>query len=92
MDCMKNSKEVEPEGDLELQRTNSEIKVWRSCCFGDVNKQAMVFFTQIIVLAGFLTFCCAQLVRLESCEAQTLYSSMITLTLGIICPNPRMKR
>ena len=92
MDCMKNSKEVDPEGDHELQRTNSEIKVWRSCCFGDVNKQAMVFFTQIFVLSGFLTFCCAQLVRLESCEAQTLYSSMITLTLGIICPNPRMKR
>lgn len=87
-----NNKEIEPEEKLELKRVNSEIKVWRSCCFGDVNKDAMVFFTQIIILASFLSFCCIQLVRLDTCEAQTLYSSLITLTLGIICPNPRMKK
>ena len=92
MDCMKNNNEVDPEGDIELQRTNSEIKVWRSCCFGDVNKEAMVFFTQVIILFCFLCFCCFQLIAVENCEGQQLYSSLVTLVLGILCPSPRIKR
>ena len=78
--------------DLELQRVNSEVRVWRSCCFGDVNKDAMVFFTQISILFSFMSFCCYQLVSLENCEAQQLYTSLITLCLGILCPAPKMRK
>jgi len=84
----------EQKEDLELQRvdTPNEDVRWRSCCFGDVNKEAMVFFTQIIILFSFLAFCCGQLIRIETCEGQQLYSSLITLVLGILCPSPRIKR
>jgi hypothetical protein len=84
----------EEQNDLELQRVdtpNSDVR-WRSCCFGDVNKEAMVFFTQVIILFCFLIFCCFQLVKVESCEGQQLYSSLVTLVLGILCPSPRIKR
>jgi hypothetical protein len=88
-----NNQEEKKE-DLELQRidTPEEKKVWRSCCFGEINKDAMVFFTQVIILFSFLIFCCGQLVRVDSCEGQQLYSSLITLVLGILCPSPRIKR
>lgn len=78
--------------DLELQRVNSEVRVWRSCCFGDVNKDAMVFFTQISILFSFMSFCCYQLISLKNCEAQQLYTSLITLCLGILCPSPKMRK
>ena len=89
MICPDNEDEMR---DLELQRVNSEIRVWRSCCFGDVNKDAMVFFTQISILFSFMSFCCYQLVSLEDCEAQQLYTSLITLCLGILCPSPKMRK
>ena len=84
----------EEQTDLELQRTdtpNNDVR-WRSCCFGDVNKEAMVFFTQVIILFCFLCFCCFQLIAVENCEGQQLYSSLVTLVLGILCPSPRIKR
>lgn len=86
---------VEEQNDLELQRVDTppeERKVWRSCCFGEVNKEAMVFFSQVIILFSFLSFCCAQLIRVDSCEGQQLYSSLITLVLGILCPSPTIRR
>lgn len=84
----------EQKDDLELQRVDTPIDVvkWRSCCFGDVNKEAMMFFTQVIILFCFLCFCCFQLINVQSCEGQQLYSSLVTLVLGILCPSPRIKR
>lgn len=86
--------EEEKLDDIDLERVNTpndDVR-WRSCCFGDVNKEAMVFFTQIIILFCFLCFCCFQLIAVDSCEGQQLYSSLVTLVLGILCPSPRIKR
>lgn len=81
---------IKPIEELELERQNTPER-WRSCCFGDINKNAMVFFTQVVVLFFFLCFCCSQLIRLETCESQQLYTSLVTLVLGILCPNPKIK-
>jgi len=92
MFCHKIIVEPEEKTDLELQRVNSEIRVWKSCCFGEINRDALMFFTQISILFCFMTFCCYQLVALDNCEAQQLYTSLITLCIGVLCPNPRMRK
>ena len=78
---------------LERMNTpNSDRQIrWKSCCLY-ADKDAIMYFSQIFVLFCFLSFCCLQLVRLESCEGQQLYSSLVTLCLGILCPNPRIKK
>lgn len=90
----------EQNNDMELQATNlervntpnSETNVrWKSCCFY-ADRDAIVYFSQIFILFSFLSFCCLQLVRIPTCESQQLYSSLVTLVLGILCPNPRIKK
>ena len=76
--------EVRPDDDDEARR-------WNSCCF-KLHPQATVFFSQFSMALIVIIFCCYQLVRLDNCEAQSLYSGIITLILGIYCPSPKMRK
>jgi len=64
---------------------------WRSCCL-TVDKRAVVFFSQLSISVIAMLFCCFQLIKLEDCEAQSLYSGILTLVLGIWFPAPRMTK
>jgi hypothetical protein len=64
---------------------------WKSCCL-TVDKRAVLFFSQLSISILVILFCCFQLIRLENCEAQSLYSGILTLILGVWCPSPKMTK
>ena len=61
---------------------------WKSCCI-ILDKRAVVFFTQIIIMASCMGFCIVQLSRLSDCTSQQTYIGLLTLLIGIMLPNPK---
>ena len=64
---------------------------WDSCCF-KMDKRATMFFSQLAISALTMGFCIYQLVHLDNCEAQSLYSSILTLVLGVYLPSPKLNK
>ena len=73
------------------ENTNNENDIWRSCCI-KADKQAVVYITTMTILSGIITFCCIQLTRLEDCNSQSTYISLLSATVGLIVPSPMMNR
>ena len=63
--------------------------MWTSCCF-KCDKHAVSFFSQLTVSLIVLIFCIYQRTCQGSCEAQALYSGMLTLVLGTWLPQPQV--
>jgi len=63
---------------------------WISCCF-EVDKRVLTFFSQLAVATLVLVFCMYQLITLTNCEAQSLYSGILTFIIGIYIPNPTIR-
>ena len=64
-----------------------ENEQWNSCCL-KMDRQAVVFFSQLSVSIGIIVFCMTRLVYSESCERDTLYSSTMLFVTGLVLPNP----
>jgi hypothetical protein len=94
MNCLKNNEEVRPEEeDLELQRSNSERRVnimWRSCCL-ELNRDFTIFFTKYIILISLMIFFSFELHIAKDCNDKQLYTSLLTLIIGVAIPSPRLK-
>ena len=82
--------EVEQQQEIKMnEEDEEERRPWNSCCFA-IDPKATVFFSQFSMALIVIIFCCYQLIRLDNCEAQSLYSGIITLILGIYCPSPKI--
>jgi len=68
-----------------------ENHLWKSCCF-ELDRHATVFFSQLIVCILVISFCMYQLLHSKSCETDQLYSSILTLVLGVLIPSPRVHK
>ena len=82
---------VEPTGSEEVHddsRIQNEHR-WVSCCF-EVDKRVVLFFAQLSLAIYVVSFCMYQLTHLENCEAQSLYSGIMTFVIGIYLPNPKI--
>ena len=65
---------------------------WRSCCNSKIDRRATIFFSHFLLALFVVLFSCYQLVHLQNCEAQSLYSGIITFILGIYCPSPKLSK
>lgn len=81
--------EDEPTQEAMAPRQAEERNRWQSCCF-EVDKRVVLFGAQLFVSTYIASFCMYQLVTLKNCEAQTLYTGILTFTIGLYFPNPRM--
>ena len=61
---------------------------WKSCCIV-LDRRAVQYFTQIIIMAGCMGFSIVQLSRLPDCTSQQTYIGLLTLLIGIMLPNPK---
>jgi hypothetical protein len=77
--------------ELELAEKKYETQ-WKSCCGNTFDSRATIFFSQFTIAMVVTSFCIYQLIHEESCEAQGLYSSILTLILGVFLPSPKMKK
>jgi hypothetical protein len=59
-----------------------------SCCLV-IDRRALEFFSQLIVICMVMLFSIYQLTTLPDCESQTTYIGLLTLLLGILIPAPR---
>tara|TARA_R110000772_G_scaffold157881_4_gene269155 strand:- start:153 stop:506 length:354 start_codon:yes stop_codon:yes gene_type:complete len=75
----------------ELERKMDLENTWKSFCLR-TDKRAVIFFSQLSISIAVMSFCCVQLVRLENCEAQSLYSGLLSLVIGIHLPQPKIKK
>ena len=62
---------------------------WRSCCGKTIDRRAVMYFTQIAIISLTMLFTIYQLTTLASCESQSVYVGLLTMLLGILCPNPK---
>lgn len=74
--------------DLENQQYQN---TWKSCCL-TVDRRAIVYFSQIIIIAFALIFCAYQLMTLKGCTDQQAYMGLFTMLIGILIPNPQIQR
>lgn len=63
---------------------------WKSCCM-ELDRRAVQYFTQIIIIGGIMSFTIVQLTRLNTCEGQQAYLGLLTLLIGILIPHPQFK-
>jgi hypothetical protein len=73
---------------IHIEDANVENK-WNSCCI-TMDKRAIKFFAQYLILLLVLLFSCFQLVKSKIDTDKQLYTGLITLIIGIIIPSPRL--
>ena len=73
---------------LELKHEKQK-KEWVSCCF-KVDKAMVVFIVQTAVLASTLAYASVQLAYTDDCNKSRIWSSIMTMVIGIIMPAPRL--
>jgi len=54
-----------------------EEKRWKSCCF-DIHQESSLFFAKMIISLSVISLCSYQLITLQDCEYQSLYSSLLS--------------
>ena len=72
--------------ELTLEEKRYET-TWRSCCGATIDSRALVFFSQFSIAIMVLSFCIYQLIHSDSCNTDSLYSSILTLVLEHISRN-----
>ena len=58
-------------------RSDLEEKKWRSCCF-EIHSESSQFFAKVAVSIGVMSLCSYQLIMLNDCSNQSLYSSLLS--------------
>ena len=79
-------------GEVPKEQKNINQNEWKSCCKSVIDRRATIFFSQFALTIMIVIFCCYQLIKLENCEAQSLYSGIITFILGIYLPSPKLEK
>jgi hypothetical protein len=65
-------------------------KEWRSCCT-IMDKEAVMFFSQLGIAITTIAFSITMLALSDSCERDSLYSGILTLVVGVYLPQLQMK-
>lgn len=86
--------------DVELRKVEHQIEVedrefnnlWRCCSGSVIDQRATRFFTQLLISLVVITVCVYQLVSLDNCEAQSLYSGLLTMVIGVWLPSPNLSK
>ena len=67
-----------------------EDKKMKSCCY-DLDRTAVTFFSQVIIISGVMLFSIYKLSIDNSPEQQTIYLGLLSTCLGILSPSPIFK-
>ena len=64
---------------------------WRSFCLV-MNKNAVMYFTQVGIIFFVMAFAIYKLSTNETPESQTIYMGLLTMMIGIALPSPTFKK
>ena len=88
-DCFRSAADETKTGEEHEVPNIREENRWVSCCF-EVDKRVVMFVSQLCLDISVIFFCMFQLLRLDNCEAQSLYSGILTFVVGVYLPNPKL--
>ena len=74
---------------IQTENVNQD-NTWKSCCLL-MDRRAVQYFTQVTVISGVMVFCIYELATNATCEAQTAYTGLLTLLIGVLVPSPKFK-
>ena len=74
---IEDKKEQEYLVDIESKKVDIEEKRWRSCCF-DLHQESSLFFAKLTISICVISLCGYQLITLQDCQYQSLYSSLLS--------------
>ena len=77
---------------IEVVPTNDTPTMWKSCCGLELDKNAVVYFTQIGIICGIMIFAIYKLATDRSCESQTVYLALLSSLTGLVLPGPIFTR
>ena len=72
-------------------RIEPKPRIWHSCCL-TADKDFCMYITQIALIFFVILFCIYQLLTLKECIYQTVYTSMLTLLIGLVIPSPAIRK
>ncbi len=65
---------------------NNTSRIWRSCCL-DVDKQVVMYVSQIAIGLGVLSFSFFQLIRADfTCDESSPYLGLVSFIIGTYVP------
>lgn len=70
------------------QEIPNENKTWKSFCL-QVDKDMVTYISAFTIVSGVTCFCCYQLVNLQDCHSQSLYSGLLGTMIGLIFSKSR---
>ena len=74
---------------IKIDIKNEDETNWKSCCL-TVDKFAVKYFVQVIILSSLILFSATMLVVDKDCNSQRNYSGLLMMCLGIVIPQPKM--
>ena len=71
------------------ERSSIDERTWKSCCV-TVDKNAVKYIIQVITIGGLFTTSLIMLIIDSECVSQRNWASLLTLSIGILCPSPKI--
>ena len=81
---------LEMEHKIEMENIQQQ-NTWRSCCY-DLDKNAVMYFTQVGIIFFVICFAVFKLITDNSEGSKSIYMSLLTLCVGILSPQPTFKK
>ena len=66
-----------------------EPTTWRSCCM-TIDRQAALFFSQLVVGVAVIGFCIGMLVANRDCDTFGRWGPLLTFVVGVFLPAPQL--
>lgn len=78
-----------PDGPGRSAAAPHEPTTWRSCCL-TIDRQAALFFSQLIVGVAVIGFCIGMLVANRDCDTFSRWGPLLTFVVGVFLPAPQL--
>jgi len=76
----------------DIQNNYVERYMWKSCCL-QVDRRAVIFFSQLSISISIIIFCMTQLwIHHEDCDKNQLYTGILMTIVGVHLPQPKMHK
>ena len=76
----------------DFQNNYVERYMWKSCCL-QVDRRAVIFFSQLTISISIIIFCMTQLwIHHEDCDKNQLYTGILMTIVGVHLPQPKMHK
>ena len=86
---MNTAEQTEPINQSSVAQQQSNT--WQSCCL-TADRDMVRYFSQLIFIGLVIIVCVFKLIKDPTCTAQIGYSNMLSLTLGVLIPSPRIRK